>query len=94
MAMTFQAYLDTIEAKTGKRPRDFLALARKRGLVRPDLKAGELVAWLKDDFGLGRGHAMALWTVFKQEGWVPTQSGTKRPATAPAGSAGRGGNRR
>jgi len=69
--MTFQAYLDTIEAKTGKRPPDFLALARKRGLVRPGLKAGELVAWLKEDFGLGHGHAMALWAVFKREGWVP-----------------------
>ena len=68
--MTFQAYLDTIKAKTGKTPEDLMKLAKKKGLLRPDMKAGELVAWLKKDFGLGRGHSMAVWAVFKDEGWV------------------------
>jgi hypothetical protein len=68
--MTFQAYLDNIHKKTGKTPDDFLALAKRNGLLGPDLKAGRLVAWLKEDFGLGHGHAMAIWTVFKREGWV------------------------
>ena len=42
--MTFQAYLDNIKAKTGKTPEDLMKLAKKRGLLRPDMKAGELVA--------------------------------------------------
>ncbi len=68
--MTFQAYLDSIKAKTGKTPKDFMKIAKQKGLLRPDMKAGELVAWLKRDFGLGQGHSMAVWAVFKDEGWV------------------------
>jgi hypothetical protein len=37
---------------------------------RKDMKAGELVSWLKQECGLGHGHAMAIWAVFKQKGWV------------------------
>jgi hypothetical protein len=29
------------------------------------VKAGEIVQWLKDDFELGHGHAMALFALFK-----------------------------
>lgn len=68
--MTFQAYLDNILAKTGKTPEQFKTLATKAGVYRPDMKAGELVAWLKKDFDLGHGHSMALWAVFKDKGWV------------------------
>ena len=68
--MSFQAYIDNIKTKTGKSPEDFKKLAEKRGLLRPDLKAGELVAWLKEEFDLGHGHSMALWAVFKSKGWV------------------------
>lgn len=63
--MSFQAYLDNIKAKTGKSPGDFKKLAEKKGLLKPDVKAGEIVAWLKKDFDLGHGHAMAIYTVFK-----------------------------
>lgn len=62
--MSFQAYLDNIEAKTGKTPNEFIALANEKGFGR-DTKAGEIVDWLKDDFDLGRGHAMALVHVIK-----------------------------
>ncbi len=55
----FQSYLDNIKAKTGKTPADFRALAKEKGLT----KAGEIVAWLKQDFGLGYGHAGAIWQV-------------------------------
>ena len=58
--MSFQAYLDNIETKTGKTPRELLALAAERGLDGPAVKAGAIVDWLKADFDLGRGHAMAL----------------------------------
>ncbi|MBM2622918.1 DUF4287 domain-containing protein [Actinoplanes sp. LDG1-06] len=63
--MSFQAYLDNIEAKTGLTPRQFMALAHERELDKPSTKAGEIVAWLKEDYGLGRGHAMALVHVIK-----------------------------
>ncbi len=63
--MSFQAYLDNIEAKTGKTPREFIALAEARGYDDPGVKAGVIVEWLKTDFGLGRGHAMALVYVIK-----------------------------
>ena len=63
--MSFQAYLDNIKTKTGKSPEDFKKLAEKKGLLKPDVKAGEIVAWLKKDFNLGHGHAMAIYTVFK-----------------------------
>ena len=57
--MSFQAYLDTIEDKTGLTPRQPVALAAQKGFG-PSTKAGEIVAWLAADYGLGRGHAMAL----------------------------------
>jgi hypothetical protein len=63
--MSFQAYLDNIETKTGKTPNEFVALARQKGYDAPETKAGTIVAWLKDEFGLGRGHAMALVHVIK-----------------------------
>lgn len=62
--MSFQAYLDNIETKTGKTPNEFVALATKKGFT-ADTKSGEIVAWLKADFGLGHGHAMALVHVIK-----------------------------
>lgn len=63
--MSFQAYLDNIEAKTGKTPNEFIALAKAKGFDDPSTKAGVIVAWLKEDFDLGRGHAMALVHVIK-----------------------------
>jgi hypothetical protein len=63
--MSFQAYLDNIEAKTGTTPEVFVALAKERGFDAPSTKAGVIVAWLKQDFDLGRGHAMALVHVIK-----------------------------
>lgn len=62
--MSFQAYLDNIETKTGKTPHDFITMARAKGFG-PETKAGEIVAWLKTDFELGHGHAMALVHVIK-----------------------------
>jgi Domain of unknown function (DUF4287) len=57
--MSFQAYLDTIKAKTGKTPDDFAKLAQQKNLT----KHAEIVAWLKSDFGLGHGHANAIVAV-------------------------------
>jgi hypothetical protein len=63
--MSFQAYLDNIEAKTGRTPAEFVAMARAKGYDAPDTKAGVIVDWLKADCGLGRGHAMALVHVIR-----------------------------
>lgn len=58
--MSFQAYLDAIEEKTGLTPRQLLELAHSRGYDQETVKAGEILDWLKTDYGLGRGHGMAL----------------------------------
>ena len=75
--MSFQAYLDNIRAKTGKTPEQFKALAARAGVYTPDMKAGALVAWLKEEFDLGHGHSMAVWAVFKENGWVDAAKGKK-----------------
>lgn len=57
--MSFQAYLNTIEAKTGLTPRQLLEEATAKGFG-PETKATPIIEWLKEDYGLGRGHAMAM----------------------------------
>jgi predicted transport protein len=58
--MTLKAYLDTIQAQTGKTPKDFRVLAEQKGLLKEGVKTGQIVAWLEEDYGLGQGHAMAI----------------------------------
>ena len=62
--MSYQAYLDAIERKTGRTPAELLSEAATRGFT-PTSKATDVVTWLKDEHGLGRGHAMALYGVLK-----------------------------
>jgi hypothetical protein len=64
--MSIQAYFDTIKAKTGLGPDDFKRLAAERGLLGPGVKTADIVAWLKADYGLGSGHAMALVSALGQ----------------------------
>lgn len=68
--MSFQAYLDNIKAKTGKLPEELQQLAQEKGFLKDgkllaDVKAGQIVAWLKEEFDLGHGHAMAIYAYFK-----------------------------
>lgn len=68
--MSFQAYLDNIQAKTGRSPDEFRALAAEKGFtdggaLRKGVKAGEVLAWLSTDFDLGRGHGMAIVALLK-----------------------------
>jgi len=58
--MSFQAYLDAVEDKTGLTPRQLVAIAQEKGYDDPAVKAGVIVEWLKEDYDLGRGHAMAI----------------------------------
>jgi Domain of unknown function (DUF4287) len=62
--MSYQAYLDAVERTTGKTPAELLAQAAERGYT-PTTTAAEVVGWLKDEYDLGRGDAMALYGVLK-----------------------------
>lgn len=68
--MSFQGYLNTIKAKTGKGPNDFRQLAEQKGFTKKGqlvstVKAGDIVKWLKDEFQLGHGHSMAIYALLK-----------------------------
>jgi Domain of unknown function (DUF4287) len=58
--VTYKAYMQNIETKTGKTPEDLWKIANKMGFI----KEGKIVAthaqllgWLKSDVGLGHVHA-------------------------------------
>lgn len=77
----FQSYIDNIKAKTGKGPEDFKKIAEKKGFLKKGeilVKAGVIVDWLKKDFELGHGHAMAIYTVFKQAKQTIVVNGEKK----------------
>lgn len=68
--MSFQAYLDNIQTKTGKSPDDFKTIAANKGFATTQglavgVKFGDVVNWLKQDFDLGHGHAMAIVALLK-----------------------------
>lgn len=68
--MSFQAYINNIKTKTGKGAADFEKLAEKKGFLQggklvSTVKATEITNWLKEDFELGHGHAMAIFALFK-----------------------------
>jgi hypothetical protein len=68
--MSFQAYLRNIETNTGKSPADFWKLAEEKAFTRDGqlaagVKAGDIVKWLKEDFQMGHGHAMAIYALLK-----------------------------
>ena len=68
--MSFQAYKKNKKEKTGKGPEDFKKLAEKKGFLekgqlKGGVKATEITNWLKEEFELGNGHAMAIYALFK-----------------------------
>lgn len=68
--MSFQAYIDNIKTKTGKSPEDFKKLAEEKGFlvsgaIPKNIKATEITNWLKEEFELGHGHAMAIFATLK-----------------------------
>jgi hypothetical protein len=68
--MSFQAYIDNIKAITGKLPEELQKRAQEKGFIKDgellaDIKAGQIVAWLKEEYELGHGHAMAIYAWFK-----------------------------
>jgi hypothetical protein len=77
--MSFQAYLDNIEEKTGRTPKQFIAEAKKKKLT----EFKDIIAWLKTDYGLGTGHARALAYVIQHgaEFTLKHTTGTHRDAS-------------
>ncbi|MDO9369081.1 MAG: DUF4287 domain-containing protein [Sphingopyxis sp.] len=68
--MSFQAYLDNVETKTGKSADDLKSIAIEKGLANdnglaPGIKATAIVDWLKSEFDLGHGHAMSIVAYIK-----------------------------
>ena len=70
--MSFQAYLDAIEEKTGLAPRAFVELARERGFD-AGTKATPILQRLAEDDDLGRGHSMALVHVITKGDRISTK---------------------
>lgn len=61
VTMSFQAYLDSVEEKTGKTPNNFIAEAKAKNLTTHK----DIMNWLKTDYALGHGHANAVAYVIK-----------------------------
>lgn len=66
--MSFAAYLSNIEKQTGVTPDEFVRLATEKGLTAPGTKATPITEWLKADYGLGQGHAMAIVKLLRERG--------------------------
>lgn len=77
--MSFQAYLDNVEEKTGKTPNDFIAEAKEKNIT----EFKDIITWLKKDYGLGVGHARAIAYVIRNgpEFEVRQTTGTHRDAS-------------
>ena len=77
--MSFQAYLDNVEEKTGKTPKQFIAEAKKKKIT----EFKDIIAWLKKDYGLGTGHARAIAYVIQHgaEFELKHTTGTHRDAS-------------
>ncbi|MET3927993.1 DUF4287 domain-containing protein [Devosia sp. 2618] len=65
--MTFKAYLDNIQNQTGVTPDEFIRLATEKGFTKPGTKATPITEWLKADYGLGHGHAMAIVKLLREQ---------------------------
>ena len=68
--MSFQAYLDNVEARTGQSAEQLKSIAIDKGLAddsgfAPGIKATAIIDWLKHDFDLGHGHAMSIVAYIK-----------------------------
>ena len=68
--MSFQAYLDNVESKTGKSADELKSIAIDKGLadesgLAAGVKPTAIIDWLKSDFDLGHGHAMSIVAYIK-----------------------------
>lgn len=72
---TFKAYMENIEAKTGKSQEDFWKLANKKGFAKRGkvvAKYAEILTWLKSkEIGLGHVHASFIVLYLRLRGKDP-----------------------
>jgi hypothetical protein len=71
--MSFQAYIDNVTTKTGKTPEQIRDEAVTQGVLAEDMKATVFTDWLKKEYQLGHGHAMAMWKYFIDQEWIITK---------------------
>jgi len=60
MADPFLAYIENITKQTGKTPEQITDMLTSADVLKDGVKAGAIVAWLKENLHLGHGHAMAI----------------------------------
>jgi DNA-binding NarL/FixJ family response regulator len=65
--VSLQAYHDNIITKTGKTPEELVEVAHRKGLTERGVKPNQVIAWLKDEYDLGHGHAMAVVAAIKKQ---------------------------
>jgi hypothetical protein len=47
--------------------------AIEQGILSEDMKATVFTDWLKSEYQLGHGHAMAMWKYFIDQQWIITK---------------------
>jgi Domain of unknown function (DUF4287) len=67
---SFQSYIDKIKLQTGRSIEEFAKYAKAKGFFKPEVKAGDIVDWLKKDFQLKHGDAVAMYGLFKHMGLI------------------------
>ncbi len=72
--MSFQTLIDKIQTKTGKSPAELITIAKELGLFEPGTKAAAVISWLKTDFELIEGDAIAMYGLFKHLGAIKPKS--------------------
>ncbi|KAF0106248.1 MAG: hypothetical protein FD163_1587 [Hyphomonadaceae bacterium] len=62
----FNVVFKNIENKSGKTLNQIIAAAHQCGKAKGQIKATEFYQWAMQEFGLGRGHAQAIWINFDE----------------------------
>ncbi len=76
---SFQSFIDKIKLQTGRNIEEYAKFAKAKGFFKPDVKAGQIVDWLKKDFGFKQGDAMAMYGLFKYMGLITKPDRAAKP---------------
>ncbi len=66
--MSFKAYMQNIQTKSGKTAEDFYRIANEKAFIKEDKIVAthrQLLEWLKSDIGLGHVHANFIITYLR-----------------------------
>ena len=66
----FRSYIANVEASTERSIAEIVAATKAEGLaddkgLASGVKAGQVLKWLKDQYGLGHGHSMSVVAYIK-----------------------------